>query len=253
MSKIAKNIRYLRSQKGLSQEALADELKITRARLGSYEESRSEPNIEILIKLSNYFQVAIDALVKGDLTKTNSKNLIQIGNNRLLFPVYIDKEENEMVEIVPAKASAGYLNGYSDPEYFERLQKMNLPFVPVGKHRAFSIKGDSMPPLKDGSYVIGKYVEALTDIRDGKTYVLLTKNEGIVYKRVYSNIKGGVLTLQSDNVQYEPYTIKLQDVLEVWEFTCCLNLSDSKPDELNMNSIMSMLRSMKIELASLKK
>ena len=130
---------------------------------------------------------------------------------------------------------------------------MNLPFAPVGKHRAFSIKGDSMPPLKDGSYVIGKYVESPKDIRDGKTYVLLTRNEGIVYKRIYNNAKTGTLTLNSDNPNYEPYTVKLQDVLEIWEFTCCLNLSDSKPDELNMGSIMGMLRSMKVELASLRK
>ncbi len=254
MSKIAKNIKYLRTLDEMSQVELADALKITRARLGSYEEDRSEPNIEMLVKLSVHFHVAIDALVKVDLTKTKINSMMELDNNRTLFPIHVDKEGNDLIEVVPLKASAGYLNGYADPEYFENLPKMNLPFVPVGKHRAFAIKGDSMPPLKDGSYVIGKYVESIKDIRNGRTYVLLTKNEGVVYKRVYNNIKkDGTLMLHSDNLIYQPYSVKANDVFELWEFTCCLNLSDSKTEELNTDSIMNMLRSMKIELASLKK
>ncbi len=52
MSKIANNIRFLRQLKGLSQEQLADELKITRSRIGGYEEARNEPPIDLLIRLS---------------------------------------------------------------------------------------------------------------------------------------------------------------------------------------------------------
>ncbi len=254
MSKIAQNIKHLRALESLSQEQLANELKITRSRLGSYEEGRSEPSIEMLVKLSAYFHVAIDAMVKVDLTRTKLNTLMDIENNRTLFPIYLDKEDNDLIEVIPAKAAAGYLNGYADPEYFDSLPKMNLPFIPVGKHRAFSIKGDSMPPLKDGSYVVGKYVESLKDIKSARTYVLLTKHDGIVYKRVVNNIKkDGTLILHSDNPAYQPYPVQLYDVLEIWEFTCCLNLSDSKPDELNMGSIMNMLRSMKVELASIPK
>ena len=72
MSKIASNIRFLRQMKGLSQEQLADELRITRSRVGGYEEARNEPPIDILIRLSEYFHVAIDAMVRGDLKKNQS-------------------------------------------------------------------------------------------------------------------------------------------------------------------------------------
>lgn len=78
--------------KKLSQEQLAEDLKITHARLGAYEEGRNEPPIVILIKLSEYFHVAIDALVKADLRKTDLGALVNIGRNRLLFPVIIDKK-----------------------------------------------------------------------------------------------------------------------------------------------------------------
>jgi phage repressor protein C with HTH and peptisase S24 domain len=169
-----------------------------------------------------------------------------VGENRLLFPIIIDKDNNDKIEVITMKASAGYLNGYADPEYFEKLPLMNLPFRIVGKHRAFPIKGDSMPPLIDGSFVVGKFVESLKDIKDGHTYVVLTKDDGIVYKRLYN--KGAHLELHSDNRMYQPYNVKSSDVLEVWEFVCTLNISDKKPEELNIDSIIGMLNSMRVEM-----
>jgi len=252
MSKIAKNIKHLRALESLSQEELADELKITRSRLGAYEEGRSEPSIEMLVKLSVYFHVAIDAMVKVDLTRTKLNTLMDIENNRTLFPIYLDMEENDLIEVVPAKAAAGYLNGYADPEYVERLQRIKLPFLPAGKHRAFPIKGDSMPPLRDGSFVVCKYVESFNQIRDGVTYVLLTKSEGIVYKRIYKNPKKkDMIMLVADNKTYQPYELKAADILEVWEYVCSLNIGAYKEEELNYGSIMNMLKGLQVEIKSI--
>lgn len=252
MSKIAYNIRHLRELKKLSQEALSEELKITRARLGAYEESRNEPPIEILIRLSDYFRISVDALIKADLRKTDVNSLMKIGENRLLFPVILDKENNDRIEVVTGKASAGYLNGYADPEYIEKLPFMELPFKITGKHRTFPVKGDSMPPLGTGDYVVGKYLESSKNISDGKTYILLTTTDGIVYKRVKRKSQA-LLELHSDNKIYKPYVLKTQDVIEIWEFVCCLKLSDKKPEEINIENMMNLLLSMKIELEQIKK
>ncbi|MEW6470043.1 MAG: LexA family transcriptional regulator [Bacteroidota bacterium] len=254
MGKIAKNIRHLRMLNGWSQEQFAQKLGISRARVGSYEESRCEPPIALLIRMSEFFHVAIDALVRSDLSKVRPEELMKVGANRLLFPITVDEAGNDLVEVVPVKAYAGYLNGYADPEYVEGLQRMKLPFLPVGKHRAFPIKGDSMLPVKEGSYVVARFVESLSDIRDGRTYVLLTRNEGLVYKRVYSNIKKDkTLMLHSDNKIYQPYKVKAEDILEVWEFTCCLNTSEVREEELNVSSIMQMLRGLQVEMERLKR
>ena len=252
MSKISFNIRHLRDLKNLSQERLADELGITRARLGAYEEGRNEPPIEILIKLSEYFHVAVDALIKSDLRKTDPESLMKIGNNRLLFPILVDKDNNNQVEVVTVKASAGYLNGYADPEYMEELPVMKLPFEFSGKHRSFPIKGDSMPPIQTGDFVVGKYVESLEEVVDGKTYILLSKEEGIVYKRVFKG-SHNLVELHSDNKSYDPYSIKAQDILEIWEFVCSLKTSDKKEEEINMESMMKLLLSMKVEIERIKK
>lgn len=254
MSKIANNIRFLRQLKGLSQEQLADELSITRSRIGGYEEARNEPPIDLLIKLSEFFHIAIDALVRGDLRKTNLDGLMKIGKNRILFPILLDHEGNDMVELIPLKASAGYLKGYADPEYIEKLPQMQLPFLPTGKHRAFPIKGDSMPPIREGSYVIGKYLEKIEDLKPGNTYVVVTKDDGLSYKRIMSySKKEGALELHSDNKIYQPYKVKTEDVLELWEYTCCLNMNQYDHTELNLDSIMNMLRGLKVEIEQIKR
>ncbi|MFN6039786.1 MAG: XRE family transcriptional regulator [Bacteroidota bacterium] len=253
MEKLASNIKVLRELKKLSQEQMAEQLKITRARLGAYEEGRNEPPVDILLKFSDYFKISIDALLRGDFSKTDPTSIIRIGRNRLLFPIVIDKNGKDVIEVVPIRARAGYLNGYSDPEFIEELPRMNLPFIPTGKHRAFAIKGDSMPPLRDGSYVVGKYVEELEDIRDGNTYILVTKEEGIVYKRVQVSKNKDFFTLISDNKSYSPYKIKPEDILEIWEFVCSINIGGYKPDELNPESILGMLKSMKVEIERMKK
>lgn len=250
MSKISRNIRHLRNLKMWTQDQLAEQLNVNRSRIGSYEEGRADPPADILVKLSNLFHIAIDALLKCDLRTVDPGSLMKVGENRILFPIVIDKNNNDMIEVVTAKASAGYLNGYSDPEYFEKLPNMNLPFKITGKHRAFPIKGDSMPPLKDGSFVVGKFVESLKDINNGSTYILVTKEEGLVYKRVTKT--GNILELHSDNKNYEMYTVPAYDVLELWQFVCTLNVSDKKEEELNLESIMNMLRSMRVEIEGLK-
>ena len=128
MKNIQINIKHLRVLKGFSQERFADELKWTRSIVGSYEEGRSEPRIDRLIDLSNYFDIPIDILVKNDLRTAKDTSFIEVGNRRVLFPVTVNETNEDLIDIIPAKASAGYLQGYTDPEYIEQLQKIKLHF-----------------------------------------------------------------------------------------------------------------------------
>lgn len=241
MKKISKNIAHLRHLKGISQEYLANDLNITRSRLSSWEEHRAEPPIDLIVKLSEYFAVSIDSMLKIDLTKVKDlRDLLKIGGNRILFPVMVDKEGKDLVELVPIRASAGYLQGYSDETFIENLPRISLPFTDAGKFRGFPIQGDSMPPLETGAYVVGKYVENISDVKDGKTYIVLTQNEGLVYKRLYNKIKeDGSIHLHSDNKAYHPYQIKPDEIFEVWSFVCSINATDSPISDLIYNAIQN--------------
>lgn len=251
---LGKNIKHLRTLKNNSQEQFADDFNVSRSRISSYEENRAYPPLEFIIALSKYFNIPIDILVKNDLSKSKSTSYIEIGNQRVLFPITVNSQNEELIEVVSVDASAGYLRGYSDPEYIEHLHKIKLPFLPTGTHRAFPIKGDSMLPVKSGSYVVAKFVEDITNIVNGKTYIVLTHNDGLVYKRVYNQIKEhhGLL-LVSDNSKYDPYHVPIGEVLELWEFTCCINTQEYEPHELKISSIAAMLTELGVEMESLKK
>lgn len=254
MSMITKNLKHLRHLKGLTQEVLAEDLQVTRSRISSYEEGRSAPTIDFLIAVSDYFKLPIDILLRNDLTKGRDASFIEVGQQRVLFPIVVDSDDDDLIEVVPVKASAGYLAGYDDPEYIEQLQKIKLPFLPTGKHRAFPIKGDSMLPMKPGAYVIGRFVESRQDITSGRTYVLITKDEGMVYKRVYNQIAdNNTLRLVSDNTAYAPYEVSIDDVLELWEFTCSINTQEYDEKELKISSIIQLFTNLGVELKALER
>ena len=254
MNYLSQNIKHMRTLKGLTQEQFAEDLKVSRSRISSYEENRAIPPVEFLIDLSDYFKIPIDILIKNDLSGAKDVSFIEIGNRRVLFPITVDGANEDLIEIIPVEASAGYLRGYADPEYIEHLEKIKLPFLPTGTHRAFPIKGDSMLPVKSGSYIVARFVEEIGNLKDGKTYIVLTLNDGIVYKRVFNKIaENNMLLLVSDNKKYDAYYVPVDEILELWEFTCSINTQEYEEHELKISSIAAMLNQLGIELKALEK
>jgi transcriptional regulator with XRE-family HTH domain len=76
MTKISKNIKYLRTEKGLSQTAMAESVGLKRGNIASYEKQIAQPSIENLVKIADYFGVDIHQIVNDDLQYT-SKNIIE--------------------------------------------------------------------------------------------------------------------------------------------------------------------------------
>lgn len=154
---------------------------------------------------------------------------MKLDNNRILLPLKMDNEGNDnYIELIPQRASAGYLEGYADAEYIENMDSFTLPFLTTGKHRAFQIQGDSMLPLESGSFVVGKLVERMADLKKGKTYVVLTRNEGCTYKRIIPHPRKKTLEMIPDNPLFEKFEVPYHDVLEMWEFACSIGTSDYK-------------------------
>ncbi|WP_159950883.1 XRE family transcriptional regulator [Polaribacter septentrionalilitoris] len=253
MKYISKNIRHLRKLRRLTQEQLADKLGIHRSRIGSYEEARSEPSIETLIGFSNYFNLPVDILIRKDLTYSDEYSHIDVGNQRVLFPIMVNEENENLIEIVPIEASAGYLNGYDDPEYIEQLQRFKLPFLPTGKHRAFPIKGDSMLPTPNGAFVVCEFVEDINNLKNGTACILVSRNDGITYKRITKQVKNNSLLLTPDNKEFKPYELPLEEILEIWEYKCTINNQDIDKRNLNLNGVLNLFNELKIELERIQK
>lgn len=254
MSVLSENMRYMRNQLKCSQQKVADDLMITRGRYAKYEDDASEPPLELLMKIARYFHVSIDLLLSVDLRRIPLKQIIDLPDNRILLPITVDGKGDNKIEIIPHKASMGYLTGYSDPEYIERLQNISLPFLGQGKYRAFPAQGDSMPPHTDGSYIVAKYVERSEKLKVGKRYVFVTRNEGITFKRLVF-VENEIITVGADNSFYAPYNIELNDILEFWLYTCSIETKDigiSNSDVGDQN-ITQMLLGIKNKLKFLKR
>jgi transcriptional regulator with XRE-family HTH domain len=220
MTLVSDNIRYLRKKLGLTQEQFAERIGIKRSLVGAYEEGRADPRISNLINMAHVFGTSVDIMISKDVQRLPESELIvgKYKRGKEVLAITVNNMGRENIELVPQKAAAGYMNGYADPEYIQELPKFNLPILPQNAtYRAFEITGDSMLPIMPGTVVIGSFVEDIQDIKNGNTYVLVTREEGIVYKRVFNYIKdNGKLFLVSDNRQYAPYQINAEDVLEVW-------------------------------------
>src|SRR5690554_7875964 len=97
----------------------------------------------------------------------------------------VSEENNDVIEMVPQQASAGYTLGYADPDYIKVLPTFQLPFLKKDrKYRCFPISGDSMPPVSSGSHVGAEYVQNWETIKNNQPYMISTKKEGIVFKIV---------------------------------------------------------------------
>ncbi|MDP4289869.1 MAG: LexA family transcriptional regulator [Bacteroidota bacterium] len=257
MNYLAANIRFLRKEKELTQDELALKLSVNRSMIGAYEEGRAVPRIGVLQALSVFFNKSIDDLINLELSSGIPGVVDFKGMDIRVVTTVVDKDERELITIVPVKASAGYLNGYGDREYIGQLSRFSLPVPELGNERTrrvFQIRGDSMLPVQPGSYILCEYLQNWTELADGETYILLTQNDGIVYKRVYNHIaRDKKLTLSSDNPDYTPYTVPINDVREIWKAIGVISFDLGHKENPQLHELVDMVMEMRKELDDLKK
>jgi transcriptional regulator with XRE-family HTH domain len=223
------NIRLLRKRRNKTQDDLAAILNMKRSTLSGYENRVAEPGIEVLLEFSKYFNIAVDTLIKTDLGKLSESQLYQLengddvflrGGNLRILASTVDSSNEENIELVGEKARAGYTNGFADPEYISELPVFRLPFLSANrKYRTFQLNGDSMFPIPDKAFVTGEYVVDWNSIATGEACVVLTLDDGIVFKVVENRIREeGILTLYSLNPLYDPFDVKVTNIKEIWKF-----------------------------------
>jgi transcriptional regulator with XRE-family HTH domain len=226
---LGNNLKLLRKQRKKSQEEVAGDLGLTRSSYSGYENGIAEPGLETLVALGRYFSIPLDQLLTRDFSTLSELEwqTVQTGvfadvngkHLRVLTSV-VDGNDEELIELIPQQARAGYSVGYADPDYLKVLPTFSLPFLSKNrKYRSFPIAGDSMPPVEEGSYVVGEYLQNWATIRNGTPCIVVTKEDGIVFKIVNNFISTQQsFELCSTNPMYQPYFVHINDVLEVWKF-----------------------------------
>jgi transcriptional regulator with XRE-family HTH domain len=247
MSLAGQNLKYLRKLRGWTQEEFATKLGIKRSLIGAYEEERADPRLDVLEILADMFRLSLDELLLKDLSDNTGSYLARRRQQKMMTA------ERNVIHFVPVKAAAGYLASYADTEFIDELNTFTLPMLAGGNYRAFEIIGDSMLPTPSGSIIVGEKVENKDDIKNSQAYIVVSRNEGIVYKRVEKNGRSkSKLTLVSDNPQYQPYQVNAEDVVELWLAQMVISKVATQ-QRWDVNSLASMVNNLQNQVSSLTK
>ena len=247
MSTAGQNLKYLRKLRGWTQEEFANKLHIKRSLIGAYEEERADPRLDVLEIVADMFKLSLDELLLKDLSNTSGNYLAKRRQQKMM------SADRNLIHFVPVKAAAGYLASYADTEFIDELNTFTLPMLSGGNYRAFEIIGDSMLPTPSGSIIVGEKIEDTTDIKNSQAYIVVSRNEGIVYKRVEKNNRSkNKLTLVSDNPQYQPYQVNAEDVVELWQAQMVIS-KISLQQRWDVNSLASMVNNLQSQVSTLKK
>jgi len=246
MSLANKNLKYLRKLRGWTQEEFAQKLRIKRSLLGAYEEERADPRIEILEVVADMFKLTLDDLLRKDLSDTRTNYIAKRRAQKMA-------SGRTDIPFVNVKAAAGYLSGYADPEFIDELNTFTLPMLSGGDYRAFEIVGDSMMPTPSGSVIVGERVPDLEEVKSNQTYIVVSKTDGIVYKRIMKNNRQkNKLTFVSDNPTYQPYLVNAEDILEVWQAQMILSKANTQ-QRWDVNQLASLVNNLQQQVSTLKK
>ena len=246
MSIANKNLKYLRKLRGWTQEEFAQKLRIKRSLVGAYDEERAIPRIDLLEVVCDMFKLTLDEILRKDLSDNKSNYLAKRRAMKLV-------SGRSDIPFVPVKAAAGYLAGYADPEFVDELNTFTLPMLSGGNYRAFEIIGDSMLPTPSGSVIVGEKVEELDDVKNNAACIVVSRNEGVVYKRIQKNNRvKNKITLVSDNPIFQPYTVNTEDILELWQSQVVVSKVSSQ-HRWDMNQLTNIVSDLQEQVISLKK
>ena len=247
MSLAGQNLKYLRKLRGWTQEEFANKLRIKRSLIGAYEEERADPRLDVLEIIADMFKLSLDELLLKDLSNSSGNYLAKRRQQKMMTA------DRNVIHFVPVKAAAGYLASYADTEFIDELNTFTLPMLSGGNYRAFEIIGDSMLPTPSGSIIVGEKVDNPNDIKNSQAYIVVSRNEGIVYKRVEKNNRAkNKLTLVSDNPQFQPYQVNAEDVVELWQAQMVIS-KVSQQQRWDVNSLASMVNNLQSQVSTLKK
>ncbi len=257
------NIKLLRKRRKRTQDEVAFAMGMKRSTLSGYENEVSQPTVQALIVFSKYYGIAIDTLLQVDLSRLSESQFSQLerggdvyirGSNLRVLATTVNKQNEDNIELVNEKAKAGYKTGFADPEFIGELPVFQLPFLSrQKKYRTFQLSGDSMLPIPNKAWVTGEFVQNWESVITGQGYIILTLDDGIVFKVVENLIdKEQKLRLYSLNPVYDPYDVAISDVKEIWKFVhyICSEIPDPM---IPQDELLKTVAGLKKDMSALKK
>ena len=216
MSFFGKNIKKIRGVKGLSQQAFAEVFELKRATLGAYEEGRSEPKIDTIIKIANHFSIPIDKLLTAELTVNE---LLRFKGDLTLSDESIANELFAKIPCITEQNAQEYIKYHAKENFIKDMPNLQLPINTEKQFRGYTITNLEMTNHDKGLYpkdvVVGEFVPkyVVKKLNNG-TVVLALVNDELILRRLY--ITKNELVLRADHKNIEDKTYDIKALKELW-------------------------------------
>lgn len=221
-------MRRLRKALKLTQEEMADSLKLKRSTYARYEKDIVAPP-EVLQAWHKKYKTPY-----AEFSKPVPKEFSNNSNtdNGLKKPDMVFVRENDMlmmeVPLVNQYAYAGYLSGYGDQEFIDELPR--IPWIVDREHKgnylSFEVRNDSMYDGSFNSYAEGDRVLGREILRhhwqnklhiEKWDFIIIHKRDGILLKKIAEHdTLNGRLRLHSLNPMYEDIWVNSDDLAQIF-------------------------------------
>lgn len=195
---ISMNLKDIRKQKGLSQAELAKKIGVSRSAVSMWEIGASQPDNDLLMKMSRLMNVSIDALLGNEPARTAST--IPSASN--VFPLKTKKVPllGDIACGEPIFANEEY------GSFISTTDDLDVDFC-------LRAVGDSMigARIYDGDIV---FVRKQSSVDNGEIAAVLIDDEATL-KRVYYYADKNKLVLSPENPKYEPFVYIGEELSEV--------------------------------------
>ena len=181
-----KNIKYLRTLKGISQQGLADKINIDRSTISRIENNEIETTIDNAIKIADALQVPLQDLISKDLTFDNAE-LIDINSDIVKIPVY-----GTIKAGIPIESQSDII------EYVEIPKQWT---VGGKKFYGLKISGDSMFPKYNENDIVIFEQNDDKELYNGKDVAVMINGTESTFKKILVNDNG--IVLQPYNTAYD--------------------------------------------------
>lgn len=238
-----KRFKEVREDYRFTQTEFAEKLGIKNT-TADIERGRTRLSGEVIKELLRQFRIN-PLWIYGE---SNQKFLDLHQINVMPKVITLDTEGNENMVLVNQRAAAGYPQNIQEIGWQRQLPAFSLPLPEYrnATYRGFQVEGNSMEPnLRAGEWVLGKAVDSLNLVNEGKIHVVITYDSVLVKKLYRVSNDSSQIRLVSLNPEYAPFLVAVEEIQELWQVNSKLTFS---LDEQAENTILQELQSSMAEL-----
>lgn len=215
-----KNLKKIRSVHGLSQQEFADIFELKRGTLGAYEENRSNPKLETVIKIANHFSIGLEELLISELTVNK---LLKFNEELTVDNDSFNSVKFRPIPCVLLQNKTDFIENYTSSFDLSKLSTLQLPFLDNSKLLAFSVDDLSMTSggleLFPKDIVIGAATE-IPSVENNSLVVFLTQRD-LLIRRIIK--KDQELIFAADHHGVDRITLTDKEIIALWKIEHIFN------------------------------